>query len=127
MSKQLFDGAGIFVPVKDLERSARWYTDNLGFEINHWDESEAVVLKMGDGYIVFCLVKCDEFETVQFPKNNYAVDVYFNFHTVDVDGLHKKLTESEVKVTEMYQLGHHRFFTFFDPDGNKYGAVNSYH
>jgi lactoylglutathione lyase len=125
MSKKLFDGAAIFVPVTNLKQSASWYEKNLGFVIRDWDEPDAVNLTLGNDFLMCALIKCEKFEPPQFPKNDYAVDVFFNFHSLDVDGLHKKLSENEVKVSQMFQLGNHRFFSFFDPDGNKYGAVQN--
>ncbi|MUT64636.1 VOC family protein [Paenibacillus sp. NEAU-GSW1] len=35
MSKPNLYGVGIFVPVSDLERSTKWYSEMLGFEITH--------------------------------------------------------------------------------------------
>ncbi|MEK8130058.1 VOC family protein [Paenibacillus filicis] len=125
MTKPTFYGVGIFVPVTNLERSTKWYTEMLGFEIIQRDEPNATVLMMNDHRVVFCLVLSFEIEHRSFPKNNYQVEQYFNFHTKDVNSSYQALKEKGADIGEIEQFdGGIRGFSLRDPDGNKYGVVN---
>jgi lactoylglutathione lyase len=124
MSKTAFFGVGIFVPVSDLNRSTEWYTDVLGFEITHRDEPDASVLMMNDHKIIFCLVKSQDIVQRPFPKNDYQVENYFNFHTDDVDATYRMLKDKGADIGEIVTFdGGIRGFSLDDPDGNRYGVV----
>jgi predicted lactoylglutathione lyase len=123
MSKTLFYGVGIFVPVSDLKRSTEWYTNLLGFEITHNDEPNAMVTMMNDEKIVFCLVRSYDIEQRPFPRNEYSVEQYFNFHTTDVDSVHRMFKQKGAIVGEIVDFDGMRGFSLIDPDGNRYGVV----
>ncbi|HWO74352.1 MAG TPA: VOC family protein [Bacillus sp. (in: firmicutes)] len=122
MSKDIF-GVGIFIPVSDLDTSTNWYQNMFGFEILHKDEPEANVLKMGDGTVLFCLVKSTDITQPTFPKNNYDVDHYFNFHTNDVEKSYQNFLNKGANVSEIHEYDGIRGFSLFDPDGNRFGVV----
>jgi predicted enzyme related to lactoylglutathione lyase len=125
MGKTAFYGIGIFVPVSDLERSTKWYEEMLGFEITHRDEPNAMVMMMNDNKIVFCLVLSFDIEHRAFPRNNYQVEQYFNFHTDDVDGAYRTLKGKGADIGEIASFDDGiRGFPLYDPDGNKYGVVH---
>jgi lactoylglutathione lyase len=125
LGKSAFYGVGIFVPVSDLERSTRWYEEMLGFEITHHDKPNATVMMMNDYKIIFCLVLVFDLEHRRFPRNNYQVEQYFNFHTEDVDGIYHALKEKGADIEEIVSFdGGIRGFPVYDPDGNKYGVVH---
>ena len=73
MSRPPLYGVGIFVPVSDLKRSTAWYTEMLGLEIIHRDEPDAIVMRMNDEKVSFCLVRSGEVKQPVFPNNNYGV------------------------------------------------------
>lgn len=123
MSKTAFFGVGIFVPVSDLKRSVEWYTNVLGFDITGRDEPNATVMMMNDHKIMFCLVRAFDIKPRPFPKNNYQVEQYFNFHADDVEGTHRMLREKGADVGEIENFDGMRGFSLHDPDGNKYGVV----
>jgi lactoylglutathione lyase len=122
-SSTLFDGFGVFIPVSNLKRSVEWYNSILGFTVIHDDAPEATVVRMYNTSVVFCLVKCEEVKTLEFPKNNYNVGQYFNFHTNDVTETHRRLSESGAKVGEIQSFDGMRGFHLLDPDGNLFGVV----
>ncbi|NIK77730.1 putative lactoylglutathione lyase [Paenibacillus castaneae] len=125
MGKPSFFGVGIFVPVSNLEHSTKWYKEMLGFEITHRDESNATVMMMNDYKIIFCLVLSFDIEQRPFPRNNYQVEQYFNFHTEDVDGAYRTLKEKGADIGEIESFDDGiRGFPLYDPDGNKYGVVH---
>lgn len=97
----------------------------LGFEITHRDEPNATIMMMNDYKIMFCLVLSYDIEQPQFPRNNYQVTQYFNFHTEDVDGAYHSLKEKGANVGEIENFDDGiRGFPLYDPDGNKYGVVH---
>ncbi|WP_096186496.1 VOC family protein [Evansella halocellulosilytica] len=123
MKKELLYGVGIFVPVSDLKRSTNWYKEMLGFEIVHDDEPLANTLKICNGIVMICLVKSEDIVQPEFPKNDYDVGVYFNFHTTDADQAHEFLSQKGAKVSEIHDYDGIRGFDLVDPDGNRFGVV----
>lgn len=123
MNKEIF-GVGIFIPVSNLEVSTKWYQNMFGFDILHPDEPDANVLKMGDGTVCFCLVKSSDITQPMFPKNNYSVDHYFNFHTSDVEKSYQSFIKKGANVSEILEFDGIKGFNLFDPDGNRFGVVN---
>jgi predicted lactoylglutathione lyase len=123
LSINLFYGIGVFIPVSNLEVSTLWYSTVLGFEITHNDPPEATVLKMNDEKVVFCLVKSVDISPMIFQKNNYDVNNYYNFHTLDIESAHKSLAEKGAEVTSIHQFGSMRGFSLYDPDGNMFGVI----
>lgn len=124
MENSLIYGVGIFIPVSDLEVSTKWYRKMFGFEILHNDEPQANTLKMGDGVVLFCLVKTNEkIEQPKFPKNDFSVDHYHNFHTSDVEKSHHSFQSKGAHVSEIHQFDGLRGFDLYDPDGNLFGVV----
>lgn len=123
MEKSLLYGVGIFVPVSDLKRSTAWYTDMLGFEVIHTDEPNAVVMRMNDEKVSFCLVRSYEVKQPAFPRNDYGVGQYFNLHTTYVSEIHQRLVAKGADVTEIEDFGGFKGFSLTDPDGNRCGVT----
>lgn len=123
MDKSLLDGVGVFVPVSDLATSTKWYREMFGFELIHQNEPEANVFKMGNRIVTFCLVKSDEIEQPTFPRNNYSVEHYFNFHTTDVDKAHQYFIDKGANVSKIHQYDSLRGFNLYDLDENEFGVV----
>lgn len=124
MGKTPFYGVGIFVPVSDLKRSTEWYATMLGFEVTFYDEPKATVMMMNDEKITFCLVQAYDIEQPSFPRNDYGVGQYYNFHTTDVQGVHRLLQEKGANVGDIHDYEGIQGFSLIDPDGNLYGVVN---
>ncbi|SDZ63380.1 Glyoxalase/Bleomycin resistance protein/Dioxygenase superfamily protein [Evansella caseinilytica] len=123
MNHGLFSGFGIFIPVKNLSEATKWYSDVLGFAIIRNGEPFANVMKMGDGTVVFCLLKVDEIEPSPFPKNDYGVDHYYNFRTTEIRKLHQHYLEKGANVSEIDDFDGISGFEFSDPCGNRFCVV----
>ncbi|WP_425454724.1 VOC family protein [Falsibacillus pallidus] len=113
---------GVFIPVKDPERSAKWYEDVLGFNLVYIEE-EAAVMRIAEGaQTVVCLVRTENHAPMKFPENRFGVGKYYNFIPEDIDEAHRVLQEKEINVTPIGGDGSAKFFTFYDPDGNPLGV-----
>ncbi|MBM7572899.1 VOC family protein [Aquibacillus albus] len=123
MQKDLLSGIGIFIPVSDLETSTNWYCEMLGFEVFIDDTPKANSLKIWDGVVTFCLVKSYDFNQPEFPKNDYNVDHYMNFHTGNIQALHQKLLEKGANVGDIHEFYGMKGFALYDPDNNRFSVI----
>lgn len=123
MTQPLLKGMeGAFIPVRDPERSAKWYAETLGFKLIHI-EAEAAVMRIAEGaQTVICLVRTENHQPMTFPENRFGVGKYYNFIPGDIAETHRYLLEQGVHVDPMGGEGETRFFTFYDPDGNPLGV-----
>lgn len=123
MTRPLLKGMeGVFIPVTDPERSAKWYEEKLGFELIYMEVEAAVMRIAQTSQTVVCLVKTPNHQPMEFPENKFGVGKYFNFIPEDVEETHRFLLEQGVKVNPIGGDGTTWFFTFYDPDGNPLGV-----
>ena len=123
MTKPLLKGMeGVFIPVKDLELSAKWYEEILGFKLIYIEEEAAVMKISEQSQTVVCLVKTIKHQPMKFPENQFGVVKYYNFIPDDIEEAHRTLLTKNVKVNQISGEGTTKFFTFYDPDGNPLGV-----
>jgi len=123
MTKPLLKGMeGVFIPVKDLELSAKWYEEILGFKLIYIEEEAAVMKISEQSQTVVCLVKTIKHQPMKFPENQFGVGKYYNFIPDDIEEAHRTLLTKNVKVNQISGEGTTKFFTFYDPDGNPLGV-----
>ena len=123
MTKPLLKGMeGVFLPVKDLERSAKLYEEILGFKLIYIEEEAAVMKISEQSQTVVCLVKTIKHQPMKFPENQFGVGKYYNFIPDDIEEAHRTLLTKNVKVNQISGEGTTKFFTFYDPDGNPLGV-----
>ncbi|MCM3086780.1 VOC family protein [Bhargavaea ginsengi] len=121
MSGKLLRVGTVYVPVMDVDRSSRWYTDYLDAEISYRDEDKAIVNLAGQS---FFLVKAAEGERSNFTDIHGEERFSLTF---EVDGLealesvHQEFTDKGIRVGDIEDRGHAgRNFVFADPDGNRF-------
>ncbi|MDN4493562.1 VOC family protein [Ureibacillus aquaedulcis] len=123
MTKPLLKGMeGVFIPVKDPKISAEWYEEILGFQLIYLEEDACVMRIHELSQTVVCLVRTENHQPLQFPKNDFGVGKYYNFIPEDIDETYKSLINKKVQVNKIDGEGTSRFFTFYDPDGNPLGV-----
>lgn len=113
------DIPGIFVPVRDLNRSASWYSTVLGLQ--EFQRSDITVeFKVGEGGPVLVLFQAEHDVPVRFPSNRHIDGNFFIFKTPDAEAAHRLLIDHGVPVTDilLYE-GVQKYFFFEDPDGNR--------
>lgn len=108
-----------YLPVKNVEQSARWYEEKLEAKVNYQDEDKAIV---NLAHQSFFLVKASANETANFI--DYKDRERFSL-TFEVDGfeslvkLHNELKEKGVEVGEIEDRGHPgNNFVFYDCNRN---------
>jgi catechol-2,3-dioxygenase len=107
----------VFVPVKDLEKSAAWYSDILGLPLRKVSPP-VYNLEMQNGMIV--TLDVDSFtSTVREGDVNPSQHGLFMLHASDIEVAHNYLKEKNVEVEDIQRIHSAAFFHFKDPDGNK--------
>ena len=107
----------IRIPVKDLERSAKWYRDVLGLQLlNHSDER--AILKVNEGPFLLILVPTED-ETFAHFTIDHEQEFSIGFTSPELSKFHQHLMDNQVKVEDIQEDHGHTFFHFYDPNGNK--------
>ncbi|MDR7071751.1 VOC family protein [Fictibacillus barbaricus] len=119
MNQKLLRVGTTYLPVRDPKRSAIWYSEKLGAEINFQDEAKVIINLANQS---FFLVKSSEKETSNFKDQQGNTRFCLTF---EVDGLaslyslQKELKQLGVQTGDIENRGHSgENFTFTDPDGN---------
>ncbi|GGD21592.1 VOC family protein [Pontibacillus salipaludis] len=106
----------MFVPVSDLQTSAKWYSDLLGQEFNPSEVEEPVYNMKIDHYTGVLL---DSGPPDEKQKVTPSAHPLFNFHTDDIDASYQYIKELEYSITSnITRFEDLSFFTIKDPDGN---------
>lgn len=121
MNQSLIRVGTLYLPVTNVDRSAKWYVDKLHAQLTHQDEDKAI-LNLAN--VSIFLVKSPESESANFVDATGELRCSMTF---EVDGypalqaLRKEFIEKEIEVGEIENRGHAgRNFIFKDPDGNKF-------
>ncbi|MBS4201050.1 VOC family protein [Bacillus sp. FJAT-49732] len=107
------------VPVKDIPKSIKWYTDVLGFQfIWHSEEEKLAQVNLPSGQMLF-LSETNDHTNANFTKNGVPKSVV-GFQAKQIEQLYEHLKVHGVQVEEIVhdEIGGYKFLDFFDPDGN---------
>ena len=107
----------IRIPVKDLERSAKWYRDVLGLQLLNHSEERAI-LKVNEGSFLLILVPTED-ETFAHFTIDHEQEFSIGFTSPELSKFHQHLMDNQVKVEDIQEDHGHTFFHFYDPNGNK--------
>jgi catechol 2,3-dioxygenase-like lactoylglutathione lyase family enzyme len=102
----------VFIPVRDIRRSARWYADVLGFEPPAASHGGTIVdIPVVDGPRLCLDANRPDFTADGPPR--------FFFWTDDIAGTVSHLRSLEIAITsDVEDIGSVFFVQFADPDGN---------
>lgn len=102
----------VFIPVRDMPTSIRWYAALLGFEPEDPSHDGTIADVPTDGPTRLALdANRDDFDTSGPPR--------FFFWTDDMDATVQHLVDLDVTVTsDVEDIGSVAFVQFEDPDGN---------
>ncbi|REJ10484.1 VOC family protein [Halobacillus trueperi] len=120
MKHSLIRVGTIYLPVQEVGKSAVWYKEKLGADINYQDNQKAIV-DLAD--ISIFLVKAAPGQTSNFLEEDGSERFAITF---EVDGkealkaLQKQLKDKGVKVGDIEDRGHPGLnFVFEDINGNR--------
>ena len=112
--------AGIILLVKDIERSAKFYTD-LGFKVVKKVPDVAITVGLQNFWVE--LLSIDKVVTEEYKLRSNAsskgVGSYLQINVTDVDKFYDQITQKEIRALSSpkdYPWGY-REFTIQDPDG----------
>lgn len=100
----------IIMPVTEIEKAIQWYEENLNMRVSYQGEGYCV-LSVGQGETPLTLEQADGSSTqgatrpILFAKN--------------IHGVHQKLREKGVSVSDIQTEEANTFFHFVDLDGNQ--------
>ena len=112
--------AGIILLVKDIERSAKFYTD-LGFKVVKKVPDVAITVGLQNFWVE--LLSIDKVVTEEYKlhsnPSSKGVGSYLQINVTDVDTFYDQITQKDIRALSSpkdYPWGH-REFTIQDPDG----------
>lgn len=119
----IFDALNmVVIRVRDLAAARGWYERVLELRVSEDNSSgQTVVLDLGRGPNL-CLWQIGQGESL--PGSDIAA-AFPNFRSGDVDGVHAKLEAQNVSVTPLKDSGGVKWFSFYDPDGNRIDVVQN--
>ena len=110
--------AYVYIPVSDIGRAAKWYSDALGFRQVRTDPL-FMELRAGFGIRVFLIPTDNTSSSVPHPQMNYQgmVQASFGFTVSNYAAVQERLRRAGAELTEtMDYVG--LCCKFYDPDGN---------
>lgn len=118
---QLFDRVdSVFVPVRNLDRSANWYAQKLGLTLlSNW--GQGADFEVGTGQTILTIVK-DPKMVPRVLLDDATELPYFNFQSTSIERTHRLLSNRGLQVTDLEDCDPVRCFQFRDPDGNLLGV-----
>lgn len=119
----IFDALNmVVIRVRELASARAWYERVLELRVSEDNSSgQTVVLDLGRGPNL-CLWQIGQDESL--PGSGVAA-AFPNFRSGDVDGVHAKLEGLGVSVTPLKDSGGVKWFSFYDPDGNRIDVVQN--
>ncbi|MDZ5712664.1 VOC family protein [Jeotgalibacillus haloalkalitolerans] len=108
----------IRIPVRDLEQSAKWYSDILGLQLLTITEEPVAIIKVNEGPFLLALVPADEESFSHFTINNEPA-FSIGFSSSKLPEFHQHLLDHGAKVEDIQEYQGHSYFHFYDLNGNK--------
>ena len=112
----------VVVRVRDLNSARAWYGRVLELQpTENGGSGPTATLDLGRGANL-CLWQLGPDESL---ANTQTATSFPNFRTGDVEGIHSKLEGLGVSVTPLQEAGGVKWFTFYDPDGNRIDVMQN--
>ncbi|MCJ8009319.1 VOC family protein [Lederbergia wuyishanensis] len=111
------------VPVKDISKSIKWYTEVLGFQfVWHSEEEKLAQVNLPSGQMLF-LSEINDDTNANFTKNGVIRSVV-GFQAKNIEQFYDHLKAHGVRVEKIVhdEIGGFKFLDFFDPNGNMFNV-----
>ncbi|WP_028782410.1 VOC family protein [Thalassobacillus devorans] len=108
----------IRIPVRDLDLSAKWYSEILGLTLLSITEDPFAIIKVHDGPFLLILVPTKDDTYAHFKMDEEPAFI-IGFTSPELAEFHQHLMDNDVKVDDIKEENGHAFFHFYDPSGNK--------
>jgi len=105
----------VIIRAGNINASKKWYMEILQLKSLFEDEKEKLVVFDTGGTTSITIWQLKENETL----NRNGAGSFPIFFSPDAKSIHKYLTEKEVETGDIIEGENIKFFSFFDPDGNK--------
>ncbi|AJD89786.1 hypothetical protein JMA_04690 [Jeotgalibacillus malaysiensis] len=113
----MFRVGSVFIPVTNIERSAKWYETHFHVKpIERWDGGAGFYFP--DSAVQLGLIEVQASQQSSFLNRNGDHNTYFNLIADDINQVHTQLTESGLNVNAISDFGGMKYFDCEDPDGN---------
>jgi len=110
----------VFLPVKDMYRSIKWYEENCGFTLRwHDEENGYAAMDIGNGETAITLIRSQ-----LMGERELGGHECFNLYTQDIHATHQSMLDAGVEATPVQSGGNVEFFQFKDLDGNTIGVCS---
>ncbi len=103
----------IIIRVSDIQKSKRWYVDNLDLSPVYEDNNINLLVLDTGGQVSLTLWQTDE--KIEVNKNTASYPI---FRTENAASANEELKSKGINVSDVIDDGAVKYFTFFDPDGN---------
>jgi catechol 2,3-dioxygenase-like lactoylglutathione lyase family enzyme len=103
----------VILRVKDIKKASNWYQQKLGFRATYADDNEKLVVFDLQGTTSLTLWQLKEKEKL-INSSTYPI-----FLADDIHSAHETLASQKVKTEAITENGGVRWFSFYDPDGNR--------
>jgi catechol 2,3-dioxygenase-like lactoylglutathione lyase family enzyme len=111
--------AVVQLPVKDLEKSAKWYCDILGLNFTFEFKPGDNEAWLNVGGVGLGLIRSPKVPSLVFSNMNGVVQPIISLQVENIHDVYQELQAKGVEVGEMiYKKGGGYSFTFRDPDGH---------
>ncbi|WP_404407104.1 VOC family protein [Jeotgalibacillus malaysiensis] len=113
----MFKVGSVFIPVTNLERSAKWYETHFHVKpIEQWEGGAGYYFP--DSAVQLGLIEVRSSQPSSFTDRQGGQNTYFNLIANDISSVHTQLTENGLHVSEIRDFGGMNYFDCEDPDGN---------
>lgn len=121
MSEPILNQVGtIWIPVRNLEHSVRWYAEKLGLKLAyHWGTGADFLV--GEGPMLITLFQKDDMVPLGLIDEATGTPC-FGFSTNDIKHTHALLSGRGVEVSGIREYDMVSAFNITDPDGNRIGV-----
>jgi catechol 2,3-dioxygenase-like lactoylglutathione lyase family enzyme len=110
------------IPVRQMDRAISWYTEQLGFRLEHRDGDRNAFLRLPEGPLLMLWHTYDESTYAHYTVDGTDFPVLL-YRTTQIHELHKRLTDLGSRIQLFQDDGFAWVLKFYDPEGNLWGVL----